>query len=202
MENIFFDTSYTSLTEMLIKVIAFLLISGLLLYVIYFALTKFLFRKNKHRKEINLRLVFLWTIFAYFILFNVYIFVLFYRNGIDSLHWTNAKIYLGIIAQLTIYIGLLAYFSSSSQTGSSFFFTGLYTLMLSGAMIYTSFILRKRTVNALYFFTILGVFEIAYFIDIYQKPSMASIVEFVILGWQILALIYLWINKNKLFLRD
>jgi len=110
MENIFFDTNYTSLTDMLIKVIAFLLISGLLLFVIYLMLTKLLFRKNKHRKEINLRLVFLWTIFAYFILFNVYIFVLFYRNGIDSLHWTNAKFYLGIIVQLTIYIGLLAYF--------------------------------------------------------------------------------------------
>ena len=110
MENIFFDTNYTSLTDMLIKVIAFLLVSGLLLFVIYFALTKLLFRKNKHRKEINLRLVFLWTIFSYFILFNVYIFVLFYRNGIDSLHWANAKFYLGITAQLTIYIGLLAYF--------------------------------------------------------------------------------------------
>jgi len=110
MENIFFDTSYTSLTDMLIKVIAFLLVSGLLLFVIYFAFTKLLFRKNKHRKEINLRLVFLWTIFAYFILFNVYIFILIYKNGIDSLHWTSAKFYLGIIAQLTIYIGLLAYF--------------------------------------------------------------------------------------------
>jgi len=110
MENIFFDTSYTSLSQMLIKVFAFLLVSGLLLFVIYFTLTKLLFRKNKHRKEINLRLVFLWTIFAYFILFNVYIFVLIYRNGIDSLHWTNAKFYLGIIAQLTVYIGLLAYF--------------------------------------------------------------------------------------------
>lgn len=110
MENLLFDTDYTSLEQMLIKVMAFLLISGLLLYVIYFALTKLLFRKSKHRKEINLRLVFLWTIFAYFILFNVYIFVLFYKNGVDSFHWTNAKFYLGIIAQLTIYIGLLAYF--------------------------------------------------------------------------------------------
>ena len=110
MENIFFDTSYTSLADMLFKVFAFLLVSGLLLFVIYFALTKFLFRKSKHRKEINLRLVFLWTIFAYFILFNVYIFVLIYRNGIDSLHWTSAKFYLGIIAQLIIYIGLIVYF--------------------------------------------------------------------------------------------
>lgn len=110
MENIFFDTNFTSLTDMLIKVISFLFVSGLLLFVIYFALTKLLFRKNKHRKEINLRLVFLWTIFTYFILFNIYIFVLIYINGIDSLHWTNAKFYLGIIAQLTIYIGLITYF--------------------------------------------------------------------------------------------
>jgi hypothetical protein len=110
MENIFFDTSYTSLTDMVIKVLTFLLVSGLLLYVIYFAFTKILFRKNKHRKEINLRLVFLWTIFTYFILFNVYIFILFYKNGIDSLLWANAKFYLGIIAQLTIYISLLTYF--------------------------------------------------------------------------------------------
>ncbi len=116
MENIFFDIGYTSLTDLLFKVIAFLLVSGLLLYVIYLALTKIIFRKNKHRKEINLRLVFLWTIFAYFILFNVYIFVLFYRNGIDSLHWTNAKFYLGIIAHLTIYIGLLAYFFIKSHS--------------------------------------------------------------------------------------
>lgn len=110
MEDIFFNTSYTSFQQMLIKVFTFILISGLILYLIYFVLTKFLFRKNKHRKEINLRLVFLWTIFAYFVLFNVYIFVLFYRNGIDSLHWTSAMFYLGIIAQLSIYICLIAYF--------------------------------------------------------------------------------------------
>lgn len=110
MENIFFDTSYTSLSDMVLRVIAFLLMSGLLLYIIYFALTKLLFRKNKHRKEINLRLVFLWTLFTYFILFNVYLYYLFYRNGLDSLQWSSAKFYLGIIAQLTVYISLLAYF--------------------------------------------------------------------------------------------
>lgn len=110
MEDIFFDTSYTSLADMVIRVIAFMLVSGILLYVIYFALTKLLFRKSKHRKEINLRLVFLWTLFAYFILFNVYLYYLFYRNGPDSLNWTSGKFYLGIIAQLAVYIGLNAYF--------------------------------------------------------------------------------------------
>lgn len=110
MEEIFFDTTYSNLPQLLIKVFAFLLASGILLYVIYFALSKILFRKSIHPKEVNLRLVFLWSLFTYFIVFNVYIFVLFYKNGIDSLHWTSAKFYLGIVSQFTIYIGLLVYF--------------------------------------------------------------------------------------------
>ena len=110
MEEIFFDTTYSNIPQLLINVFAFLLASGILLYVIYFALSKILSRKSIHPKEVNLRLVFLWSLFTYFIVFNVYIFVLFYRNGIDSLHWTLAKFYLGIVSQLTIYIGLLAYF--------------------------------------------------------------------------------------------
>jgi amino acid transporter len=110
MENIFFDTNYSSLQQTLIKVIAFLLVSAGTLYIIYFALVKILFRKSKYRKEVNLRLTFLWTLFAYFILFNVYIFILFYKNGIESFHWTTPKFYLGIIAQLTIYVGLIVYF--------------------------------------------------------------------------------------------
>lgn len=110
MENIFFDINYTTLTDLVIRVISFLLLSGVFLYAIYFALTKVLFRKSKHRKEINLRLTFLWTIFAYFIVFNIYIFALIYKNGVDSLNWTNMNFYLGMIAQLTIYFGLLVFF--------------------------------------------------------------------------------------------
>ena len=110
MEEIFFNTSYSNPQQTLLTVVAFLLASGFLLYTIYFGLAKILFRKSIHPKEINLRLVFLWSLFAYFILFNVYIFVLFYKNGLDSFYWTSPKFYLGIIAQLTIYIGLLIYF--------------------------------------------------------------------------------------------
>lgn len=110
MENIFFDTSYTSSAETLVKILTFVLASSILFFIIYFALTKLIFQKNIHRKEINLRLVFLWAIFAYFVLFNVYIFILLYKNGIDSLHWTSGKFYLGIFPQLTIYIGLVVFF--------------------------------------------------------------------------------------------
>ena len=110
MDNIFLNTDYTTFQDMLIKVVAFLAISGLLLYLIYFALVKLLFKKSKDRKEINLRLVFLWTLFVYLVAFNVYLFILFYRNGIDSFNFLNPKFYLGIIAQLTVYIAIIAFF--------------------------------------------------------------------------------------------
>ncbi|PGH38250.1 MAG: hypothetical protein CRN43_16345, partial [Candidatus Nephrothrix sp. EaCA] len=106
MENLFFDTGDTSLTDTAIKVTGFLLATGVLLFFIYLAFAKLLFQKNKHRKEINLRLALLWAIFACFTLFNAYIFVFFYMNGIDSLHWSNAKFYLRVLPQLFVYIGL------------------------------------------------------------------------------------------------
>lgn len=110
MENLFLDTNYTTFEQMLLKVTFFLLISGLLLYFIYFVLCKVLFKKSKQRKEINMRLIFLWSLFTYFIIFNVYLFILIYWNGIDSFNWTLLEIYLGIFAQLTIYFCFIAFF--------------------------------------------------------------------------------------------
>ena len=110
MKDIFFNTDYTTLSAMLTKIIVFFTVSGILLYAIYFALTKFLYRKSKQRKELTLRLTFLWSLFVYFIVFNAYIFALFYRNGIDTLQWTNLKFYLGIMAQLLVFIGLIIFF--------------------------------------------------------------------------------------------
>ena len=110
MKDIFFNTDYTTLSAMLTKIIVFFTVSGILLYAIYFALTKFLYRKSKQRKGLTLRLTFLWSLFVYFIVFNAYIFALFYRNGIDTLQWTNLKFYLGIMAQLLVFIGLIIFF--------------------------------------------------------------------------------------------
>jgi len=110
MESIFFDTSYSNFTQMLIKISAFLLVTVLLLCLVYFVLAKSLFKKARMRKEISLRLALLWTVFAWFILFSVYVFILFYKNGIENFHWTSFAFYPGVLAQLIIYIGLLIYF--------------------------------------------------------------------------------------------
>jgi len=110
MEYIYFNIDYTTLTTMLVKIVAFTAITALLLYIIYFVLTKTLFRKSSLDRTIALRLTFFWAIFAYLIMFNIYIAVLFYHNGIDSLQWTSPKFYLGIMAQLLVYVGLATLF--------------------------------------------------------------------------------------------
>ena len=110
MENIFFNITYISLQQMLLNIIAFLLVSGLLVYILYLIFAKLLYRKTKQRREISLILSFLWALVFYFLLFNVYLFFLFYRNSIEVFNWINPKFYLGIAAQLTIYIVLLICF--------------------------------------------------------------------------------------------
>ena len=115
MDNIFFNIEYGGLQQSFLKLGVFVLTSIFLLWVIHLTLTKLLFRKNKQRKELNLRLVFLWTIFVYFILFNVYLFILFYRTGTDTFNFASGNFYLGIMAQLTIYIVLIVFFLLKRQ---------------------------------------------------------------------------------------
>ena len=110
MADLFFNIDYTTLTAMLVKIVIFTVITMLLLYAIYFVLTKTLFRKSRLDRTITLRLTFLWAIFTCLIVFNIYIAILFYHNGIDTLQWTNPKFYLGIMAQLFVYVGLATCF--------------------------------------------------------------------------------------------
>ena len=95
---------------MLVKVLMSLLVSGLLLYIIYFTLIKILFCKSRYCKEIDQRLILRWSIFAYLIVFHIYLFILFYQSGAGALDWTNPVFYFGIFPQLIVYFGLVAFF--------------------------------------------------------------------------------------------
>lgn len=110
MKDFFFNISFESFEGLAFKVILFLLISVLVLFVIYFLLTKLAFRKNKQRKEVNLRLTYLWSIYVYLLAYNIYIGAFFYMNGVDEMDWTTPRFYLGLIAQITLYLALLALF--------------------------------------------------------------------------------------------
>jgi len=110
MENIFLDTNYTSFEQSIIKAVIFIAISALLLYLIQFILTKLLFKKSEQRKEINIKLAFLWSMVIYILLFNVYWYFLVFLNGVDAFNWSTPSFYLGILAQILIFVGVVVYF--------------------------------------------------------------------------------------------
>lgn len=110
MENLFFNTDYSNFEQALIKLLLFIAISGTLLYLLFFILSKFLFKKSKHRREIALRLTFLWSLFVFLILLNTYIFFIFYKIGIDNMNFASGRFYLGIISQITIYMTIIIFF--------------------------------------------------------------------------------------------
>lgn len=110
MENLFFNTDYSNFELTIIKLLLFSALSGILLYLMFFAFSKFLFKKSKHRRELMLRLTFLWSVFAMLILFNAYVFMLFYKTGIDNMDFSKWKFYLGIMTQIVIYLFVIIFF--------------------------------------------------------------------------------------------
>jgi hypothetical protein len=116
MDNIFFNIGTITFEQLIEKLFLFILISGFLLYIIYFTLTKFLYKKNVLRKEIQIRLSFLWSLVIFNIIFNSYLYLFFYFNGLYDFNWMVLTFYLGISAQLFIYIGIIIFYFIKRNT--------------------------------------------------------------------------------------
>ncbi len=110
MENLFFNTDYLSFQQTLLKLMLMLAISGFIIYLLFFIFSKLLYRKSKFRREAILRLIFLWSLFVFFILFNIYIFFFFNKVGIVNMNFTKAIFYLGILSQIIIYVTVIISF--------------------------------------------------------------------------------------------
>jgi hypothetical protein len=116
MENIFFNSGYSNFEQTLISLLIFFALSGVLIYLIFFVLSKVLFKKSKQRKEISLRLTFLWSLFVFFILYNTYIFIFLHKIGVDNLNFASGLLYLGLLPQIFIYVALIFFFFIKRHT--------------------------------------------------------------------------------------
>ena len=115
MADIFFSLTYTTFEQLMIRILVLLVSSGLLLYVIWFILSKLIYRKSDQRREISLRLSLLWSCFVFFLIFSIYLFLLFYFTGIERIDFLQFSSYLGILAQLVIFIALIVFFLIARQ---------------------------------------------------------------------------------------
>lgn len=115
MDNIFFNLTYTSFENMAARILIFLVVSGLLLYVIWFILSRLMYRNAGQRREISLRLSLLWSCVVFFLMFSIYLFLLFYFTGIERIDFGRLSSWSGILAQLVVFAGLIIFFMVNRQ---------------------------------------------------------------------------------------
>jgi signal transduction histidine kinase len=116
MKDIFFDPTYHNSVQTTINIAAFLLLSGILIYIIYLILSRLLYQKWEQRKEFGIRLSFLWAVIVYFVFFNLYIGLLVYFTGPELINPLSFNFYLGILAQIVIYLAVIILFFISRKS--------------------------------------------------------------------------------------
>lgn len=110
MQNIFFSSTFFGIGQTILTLLILIGCASLLVYILFFFLSKILYRKSAHRRELTLRLTFLWTLFAFLILIDVYLSLLFYYSGVDKSFLANWRFYLGIISQIILFFLILTIF--------------------------------------------------------------------------------------------
>lgn len=108
--DISFAGNYGKLT---LDILIFLAFWGLLLYVIYFVITKAV--KPKLHRETQLQLNFLWSLVVLQLICLIYLFFLFRFQNLEVLRWSDATFYPAFAPQLMIFIGTIILFVVSYQ---------------------------------------------------------------------------------------
>lgn len=109
--DLLFKTDYTDLLFVLSRIIFFIVLSIVIIWLLWTILSKKMYTKNeKLPREFKLKLTFIWSLIFYYVIFSIYLFFFFKRNGIESLQWRTAEFYLAISGQLIILIAAIVIF--------------------------------------------------------------------------------------------
>jgi len=93
------------------RIFAFLGISIVIIWLLWTILSKKMYQKNsKLPKEFKLKLALIWSLIFYYVIFSIYLFFFFKRNGIDSFHWSDPKFYLNISGHIISIIASIIWY--------------------------------------------------------------------------------------------
>jgi hypothetical protein len=106
MKEILLGIAYTTLTDALLRAGILLGACALLLYLLHFLFSRILYRRSGMRRELSLRLSFLWALVTLTGLFSVYLCLVFYWNGQEALLWRGGILLAGLSAHLAVAISL------------------------------------------------------------------------------------------------
>ena len=109
--DLFFKTDYTNLPFVFGRTAVFVLLSIAIIWLLWTFLSKRMYQKNDRLpKEYKLKLAFMWSLIFYYVIFSIYLFFFFKRNGIDSFQWENPKFYLEISSHLISIIAAIVWY--------------------------------------------------------------------------------------------
>ena len=109
--DLFFKTDYTNLPFVFSRIAVFVLLSIAIIWLLWTILSQKMYVKNeKLPKEYKLKLALMWSLIFYYVIFSIYLFFFFKRNGIDAFHWGNPKFYLAISSHLISIIASIIFF--------------------------------------------------------------------------------------------
>ena len=109
--DLFFKTDYTNLPFVFSRIAVFILLSIAIIWLLWRFLAKKMYQKNdKLPKEYKLKLAFMWSLVFYYVIFSIYLFFFFKRNGIDSFQWENPQFYLEISSHLISIIAAIVWY--------------------------------------------------------------------------------------------
>lgn len=103
-------TGQTTYVDIFIKSLLFITISVVLIYSLFFLLTKILYRKINLHRDNAIRLSLLWAFVAFFFIINIYFFFLVRHNGVESFLWQKPTFYLLLFPFMMIYLGTIIVF--------------------------------------------------------------------------------------------
>lgn len=108
LSEIFFNITFVDYPQLLVKVLIFLALPALLIYLIYLILSKTV--KRKESSDYQLPLNFLWSLVIFLLLFGVYCFFLVKRIGLEAFRLSDPYFYLGAFPQLFIVLVIAVIF--------------------------------------------------------------------------------------------
>ncbi len=103
LNSLFFGLEYETPLKLVEKFIVFLVICGLIFFLIYLIFNKVVFGKSNLHRDHQLSLNFLWSLVVFeFLIGGLLFFFLFRIQGIDF-KWNDSSLYLGLFHQIVIF---------------------------------------------------------------------------------------------------
>ena len=112
ISSLFFSLEYRNIPDLIVRCVALLLTSALILWVIYLALVKLFPAKKKSvvPREILLKLRFLTALPVFLMVFSVYIYFFVKTAKPNDLQWGQPTFYVTLLPQFLVYVGVIMLF--------------------------------------------------------------------------------------------